>query len=68
MGSNSSELFPKVKVEQARKSNSEPHLSMKSDVDEAESVKSELVEKEDDDEEDDIDTKEFKDLIKKTTT
>ena len=70
-GSNSSELFeqfPKVKVEQARKSNSEPHLSMKSDVDEAESVKSELVEKEDDYEGDDIDMKEFKDLIKKTTT
>ena len=68
-GSNSSELFeqfPKVKVEQARKSNSEPHLSMKSDVDEAESVKSELVEKEDDDKGDDIDTKDFKDLIKKT--
>ena len=68
-GSKSSELFeqfPKVKVEQARKSDCEPHLSVKSDVDEAESVKSELVKKEDDDEGDDIDTKEFKDIIKKT--
>ena len=44
----------------------EPHLSMKSDVDEAESVKSEVVKKEDDDKGDDIDTKSFKDLIKKT--
>ena len=45
-GSKSTELleqFPKVKVEQARRSDAEPHLSMKSDVDEAESVKSEVV-------------------------
>ena len=55
-----------VKVEQARRSDAEPHLSMKSDVDEAESVKSEVVKKEDDDKGDDIDTKDFKDLIKKT--
>ena len=68
-GSNSTELLEqllKVKVEQARRSDAEPHLSMKSDVDEAESVKSEVVKKEDDDERDDIDTKDFKDLIKKT--
>ena len=68
-GSNSNELltqFPMVKVEQARRSNAEPHLSMKSDVDEAESVKSEVVKKEDDDKGDDIDMKDFKDLIKKT--
>ena len=70
-GTNSSELFEqflKIKVEQARKSDGEPHLSMKSDVDEAESVKSEVVKKEDDDKGDDIDTKSFKDLIKKNCT
>ena len=68
-GSNSTEFldqFPKVKVEEARRSDVEPNLSMKSDVDDADSVKTEVVKKEDDEEGDVIDTKDFKDLIKKT--
>ena len=68
-GNNSTELldqFPKVKVEEARKSDVEPNLSMKSDFDDGDSVQTEVVKKEDDEEGDVTDTKDFKDPIKKT--